>query len=170
MCSEKDVKAAASMHENVESDDTENDGEEAYRLNIWRIKTRHSSNPKYSDEDHDFKARVMINNKLVNLLVDTGAKVSVCGMNQAASWGILDQLQPSAAKIRPYQSEPIAVRGISTCSVTFNNRSVPVEFHVLPGSCEPILAGNQARQLNIISFNNSTYVFKPVSMIQVNAS
>ena len=31
-------------------------------------------------------------------------------------------------------------------------RIQPVEFHVLPGSCEPILAGKKAEQLDILIF------------------
>ena len=119
----------------------------------WRARSRRGVVPRYASwKDHGFKATVMINNKFAKLLADTGAKVSVCGMKQAKAWGILHLLQPSDAKIRPYQSKPIPVRGVCTVGVTFKNRTVPVTFHVLPGSCEPILAGKMAEELRILVF------------------
>ena len=36
--------------------------------------------------------------------------------------------------------------------MTFKNRTVPVTSHVLPGSCEPILAGKMAEELRILVF------------------
>ena len=76
--------------------------------------------------------------------------MSVCGMKQAKVWGILHLLQPSEAKIRPYQSKAIPVRGTCTVGVTFSNRIVPVVFYVLPGFCEPILSGKMAEELRIL--------------------
>ena len=75
-------------------------------MNIWRIKKSTSLKPRFkavhSKERgyHNFKTHVVIGKKLVKLLADTGAKVSVCGMIQARDWGILDRLQPSTTKIR----------------------------------------------------------------------
>ena len=140
VCNAKDVKM-------MEQDDKEDDAEmeDTYALNIWRVKAPQST-PKYKHKQQDFKVKVMINNKFVNILVDTGARISVCGMKQAAAWGILDKMVPSTAKIHPYCSEPIAVKGVSLCAVTFNDISVPVEFHILHRSCDPILAGNTSLQ------------------------
>ena len=87
-------------------------------------------------------------------MIDTGAKVSVCGMKHTKSWGIFDKLKPSSAKIHPYNSVPIKVRGTALCSDTYNDRTVPVEFYVLPGSCQPILEGIKAVHLQIISIDN----------------
>ena len=91
-------------------------------------------------------------------MIDTGAKVSACGMKQAKSWGILDKLKPSSAKIYPYNSVPIKVRGTALCSVTYNDRTVPVEFYVLPGSCQPILEGTEKVHLQIISIDDKDEV------------
>ena len=74
-------------------------------------------------------------------------------------------MKPSTVKIYPYYSEPIKVRGIATCAVTFTDTSVPVDFHILPGSCEPILAGNKALQLNLMSFNKEEQPYNPVLKI-----
>lgn len=152
VCKSKDVNAASVENENL----IDEEDSDTYVLNIWCMKTT-GANPKYKSkkvehEGHEFNARVLLNNKIVKLLVDTGAKVSVCGMKQAKAWDLLDRLQPSTAKIRPYQSAPIAVRGTCTVAVTFGKTTVPVEFHVLPGSCEPILSGAKAEQLDILVF------------------
>ena len=160
VCNSKDVRATSGRQEDSPS---EEDGD-TYALNIWRIKTSHSS-PRYQsrkkvkevDEDFDFHARVLVKNKLVKILADTGAKVSVIGMKQAKDWGLLDLLQPSSVKIRPYQSAPIPVRGKITTAVTFGSTTIPVEFQVLPGSCEPILAGAKAAQLGILVFQGDAF-------------
>ena len=84
----------------------------SYRLNIWQVKSTGSS-PRYAStrNDETFKKRLIVNNRMVKILSDTGAKVSVCGMKQAAEWGLLNRLVPSNVKIHPYKSEPILVRG-----------------------------------------------------------
>ena len=158
--SSDDVNATvtAESEQNHEEEDTS----DTYTLNIWRIKTCHS-NPRFQanknkDEDAiDFHARVLVKNKLVNMLADTGAKVSVIGMKQAKDWGLLSLLQPSSVKIRPYQSAPIPVRGKITTAVTFGSTTIPVEFQILPGSCEPILAGAKAAHLGILVFQGDAH-------------
>ena len=161
VCQRKDVKSAAVEPEEEQSDDDDEVHDTYVMNNVWRVKSNNHNprwrskgsytHPEYS-KSHNFKTTAMVNNKLTKLLADTGAKVSVCGMKQAKDWGILHLLQPSSAKIRPYQSEPIQVRGTCTVGVTFKNRTVPVVFHVLPGSCESILAGKMAEELNILIF------------------
>ena len=42
--------------------------------------------------------QVSINNNIFQILIDTGAKVSVCDFNQTRLLGLLDRLQPSQAK------------------------------------------------------------------------
>ena len=66
-----------------------------------------------------FSKHLPINNRSVKILIDTGAKISVCGMKQSKLWGILDKSKPSSAKIHPYNSVPIKVRGTALCSVMF---------------------------------------------------
>ena len=51
-------------------------------------------------------------------------------------------------KIKPYKSESIAVF-----------------WHIISGSCEPILAGNSALQLGIIKFSTQPDTFQPILMI-----
>ena len=171
MCRKKDVKATA-VEPKTGDGNNDSDGEPTYAMNIWRVKKSTNTSPRFKAlkkdiPHHNFKTHVVIGNKLAKLLADTGALVSVCGMRQAKEWGIPDRLQPSSAKIRPYQSAPIPVRGVVTVGVTYNNITIPVEFHVLPGSCEPILAGRMAEELNIIVFNgdrqNVTDVYSMVA-------
>ena len=97
VCKSKDVNATSSTHqpENLEEEDCE----DTYTLNIWRVKTA-QSNPRFQskmrkkgvDDDFDFHARILVKNKLVRILADTGAKVSVIGMKQAKDWGLLSLL------------------------------------------------------------------------------
>ena len=100
---------------------------------------------------------------------DTGAKVSVCGSSQARKWNILDRMVPSEVKLKPYNSSPIPVLGIARCAVTFGSTSIPVEWHIISGSCEPVLSGNSALRLGIIKFNREPNMFHPVLMINRDA-
>ena len=151
--------------------------EQIYELNVWAVDVK-SGKKKFRtrptvDTDVDFKFRLVINNKVVQILADTGAKISVCGEKQARAWGTFDRMVPSKVKILPYCSDPIQVMGVATCGVTYNDRTVPVHFHILPGSCSPILAGTSAVQLSIISLadrDGSNSVFNPVNMIHTEES
>ena len=163
---EVDTEGEADNNNPMKNDDNEEDYE-MYRLNIWRIKKSPNHAPKFihGDGNDTFKRRLVVNNNMVKLLVDTGAKVSVCGMKQAAQWGLLEKMVPSSIKIHPYKSEPIPIRGTATCAVSFKGRTVPVEFHILPGSCEPILSGNKGLQLKIISIEDDDELYNPVFML-----
>ena len=145
------------VHEDREDDESEVEVEEQiYELNIWAVNVK-SSKRRYKyrsstvDSHLDFKFRLVVNNKVVSILADTGAKISVCGEKQARAWGIYDKMEPSYAKVRPYCSSPIPVKGEVTCGVTYNDRTVPVRFFILAGSCSPILSGRSAVELGIIS-------------------
>ena len=47
---------------------------ETYQLNIWNVQLLNNL-PKFTAVKNDFKKNLLVNNRLV----DTGAKVSVCG-------------------------------------------------------------------------------------------
>ena len=159
VCKRKDVKSAEPSHEE------EHEEYKVLKLNIWRIKTSQHM-LKFSQNVCDFKV-FQVNNRLIKLLIDTGAKVSVCGTKQAKTLGLLDKIRPSSARIHPYNSEPIKVRGIAICAVTYKDRTVPVEFYILPGSCEAILAGDKGIQLKIIDkdVGKTDNVCNPVLMM-----
>ena len=150
------------------SGNSENDGEDTYNINLFRVKkSTNSPKPKLLSNHtnkHDFKVQVVIHNSVDNVIADTGARVSVCGTAQARKWNLLSKMHPSTAKIKPYNSAPIPVYGIANCAVTFGSTSVPVTWHIISGSCEPILAGNSSLQLGIIKFNSKPDTFQPILM------
>ena len=151
----------------------QSDEEEAYNINIFRIKTsEHSVKPKMSSHipnKQDFKVQVVINNTLDVVVADTGARISVCGTAQARKWGLLDKMTKSKKKIKPYNSTPITVHGEARCAVSFGESSIPVIWHIISGSCEPFLDGSSALQLGIIQFSSKPQVFEPVLMIDHQA-
>ena len=151
--------------DNNDSSEEEPPDTEAFQLNIWKINVNNSPDPKFSSNiENDFMRYVTINNHVTKVLIDTGAKVSVCGKKQAKSWGLLEKLQPSTAKIHPYNSPPISAYGTALCCATYKDRSVPVLFHILTGSCQPILEGTKATQLKIIVIDADDKVFNPVNL------
>lgn len=65
-----------------------------------------------------------------------------------------------------FEGENKAIHGEVRCAVMFGNTSIPVVWHVISGSCEPILSGSDALQLGIIQFTANSDTFKPVLMIE----
>ena len=65
--------------------------------------------PKFTTLKNNFKKNVLVTNSLVKILIDTGAKMYVCGEQPAKLWGIYDKMKPPFAKIHPYNSAPIKV-------------------------------------------------------------
>lgn len=147
---------------NAVKEENEDEEKEAYTINLFQIETSLAPNKK------DFKIQVVVNNHLGTVIADTGARISVCGANQAKQWGILDRMAPSRVKIKPYNSMPINVQGEARCAVSFGSSSIPVVWHIISGSCEPILAGLAAVQLGIIQFNSKPGTFQPVLMMGNN--
>ena len=128
-----------------------------------------SSDPT-SKENPIFQLRyLVINNRLDKVLADTGAKVCVAGTAQAKRWGILNRMVPSKVKLKPYKSEPIPVHGTARCAVSFGRTTIPVIWHIISGSCEPILSGVASCQLGIIKFNSAPETFQAINMISEQA-
>lgn len=142
--------------------------EDLYSINLFRIKSCiDKARPQLKKpKDTDFTVQVIVNNNLDRVVADTGARISVCGTTQAKKWGLLDKMVPSKIRIKPYNSEPIAVYGEARCAVTFGTSSIPVVWHIISGSCEPILSGNAALQLGIIQFRKTEDTFQPILMIE----
>ena len=144
------------------------DGDEessVYNVNIFRLQKRaDQAEICYKD---DFNVQLVINNHLDSVLADTGAKVSVCSLKQAKKWNIIERMNESKVRIKPYKSTAIPVVGESRCSVSFGKRSVPVVWHIIKETCEPVLSGMIARTLDIIKFQPNPETFMPVKMIKL---
>ena len=79
-------------------------------LNIWKINLSQNI-PKFNFlNKHDFKKYLFINNWVLKILNDTGAKVLVCGMMQARLWDSLNKLKPSTAKIHEQHSAALLLK------------------------------------------------------------
>lgn len=78
-------------------------------------------------------------------------------------------MTPSTIKIHPYKSDPIPVHGIARCAVSFGRSIILVEWHIISGSCGPILSGVVSRKLVIIQFNSTPDAFEPINMISEQA-
>ena len=72
---------------------------------------------------------------------------------------------PTAVRIKPYNSPAVDTIGKARCSVTFGQTSIPVEWYIIDGKCEPILSGTAAVNLGIIQFTKNPPIFRPVNMI-----
>ena len=141
--------------------------DETYSINLFRIKSTYA-NPRLGSgvtNKNDFKVQVIVNNSLDTVIADTGARVSVCGTKQAKTWDLLAKMVPSSAKIKPYKSAPISVYGKARCAVSFGETSIPVVWHIISGSCEPVLDGNTSVQLGIVEFKSKPSPLQPVLMI-----
>ena len=149
---------------NQVEEETDYETEEPYPIHVFKV----DKQPRWqhtSTSQSDFTVEVIVNNILGRLLADTGAKVSVCGKKEAHSWGLLTKMVPTNSKLKPYNSPPIPVIGTARCSATFGSTSIPVVWHIIDGQCQPILSGQSAKQLGIISFQSEPAVFAPINMI-----
>jgi hypothetical protein len=98
--SEKAVKGV-----DFERAEDEDDAQSICNISLFRL--RKQDHNRGLDEDADFKVQVVVNNKLGSVLADIGAKVSVCGINQARNWNLLDNMINTKVKIKPYKSKVI---------------------------------------------------------------
>ena len=113
------AKCCKSVKQLEESDDTD-DVAPSYSVNIFRM------NVSGEEPDCDFKTELLINGSLDTVLADTSVKVSVCGMATAKKWNLLDKIEPSKVKIKPYKSDLIPTVCASRCAVSFGGTSIPV--------------------------------------------
>ena len=130
-------------------------GETVHDVNIFHVSAA-------NNEVDDFKIQLLINNNLDMVLADTGAGISVCGMATARQWNLVDRMTKTNVRIKPYNSKAIPAVGVSTCS----DRTVPAQWYIIDGPCEPFLAGSKASHLGITQFKHSPEVFMPIQMIK----
>ena len=101
------------------------------------------------------------------VLADTGAGISICSLEAAKRWNIADRMSSTNLKIKPYKSKSIPAIGVSQCSVSFGDRTVPVQWYIIEEPCESILCGTKASQLDIVKFNWTPNVLMPVKIIEL---
>ena len=108
VCQQKKVNNVSNTEE--QEDVTQEITEmETYQLNIWNVQLLNNL-PKFIAVKNDFKKNLLVNSLLVKILIDTGAKVSVCGVQQAKLWEF-NKMKPSFATTHPYNSAPVKVTG-----------------------------------------------------------
>ena len=73
----------------INVNDTTEEVTETYQLYSWNFETTQNAPKFLTTLKNDFMRQVSINNNIVQILIDTGAKVSVCGVKQAKLWGHL---------------------------------------------------------------------------------
>ena len=160
--STKDLRKVDEHNDGTDNDVTDLQ-DKIYNVNLFRVTT--SNGTQHSG---DFNVEVVINNNLGRIIVDTGAKVSVCSLSQAKEWKLSEKMVPSKTKLKPFNSDPIKVEGQAICAVTFGSNSVPVKWHIISTDCEPILAGSSAIALGIITFNQKRGTISPINMINTD--
>ena len=82
----------------------------------------------------------------------TGAKVSVCGADQAKKLNLLNKMTKTKVKIKPYKGKVIPAIG----------ESLPVLWYIIKEKREPVLSGWKAKQLGIIQFQPMPEAFMPI--------
>ena len=153
-----------------EPNEPEDESFDVQSANLFRVQSCQRPVFKRNKMDSDFSVQVGVNGKIIKVVADTGAKVSVCGSHEAQKWNLLEKMTSSSTKIKPYNSNPIPVSGVAKCAVTFGLSSIPVDWHIIRGSCEPILSGQAAVDLGIINFSNTPPIYQPIHMIDSNLS
>ena len=132
---------------------------------IGRLQTIQNINNNNKDSD-DFIAEVLINNTIGKVLIDTGAKVSACGLHHAKQWGLIEKMYRTTHKIKPYNSPPLPVIGISQCAVTHGKTSIPVKWYIIEEAVQPILAGKAGKALGLIKIIKQESIYTPINMIE----
>ena len=140
-----------------------NQRSEVYNINIFRLTMDKATND-------DFKVRVVISGLVITILADTGAKISVCSRLDAVRWDILKKMVRTNIDIKPYGKNTPLIKplGVARSTVTYQSRSIPVDWYIIEDDCEPILAGKRAETLGIISFAPRAQVFTPINMISMD--
>ena len=71
--------------------------EKVYNVNLFRITTQ---NVLKNQCNEDFAVEVVVNNTLATVIADPGAKVSVCSLEQAKKWKLMDKMFTRNTKLK----------------------------------------------------------------------
>ena len=77
-----------------------------YNVNLFRITTQ---NVLKNQCNEDFAVEVVVNNTLATVIADTGAKVSVCSLEQAKNRKLTDKIFSANTKWKLFNSDPIVL-------------------------------------------------------------
>ena len=82
---------------------------------------------------------------------DTGADINVMPMSEAKRLNL--PIQHSRMKIYPYGGKPYRVKGKYEGTTSFGDTIIPTTWYIVGKKVEPLLSGESAERLGIISFN-----------------
>ena len=85
-CQQKTIKFVKDKSMDGTNSDKRGSKKETYQLSIWKIKLSQNISKFNIPNKHNLKKYLFFNNQVVEILIDTGAKVSVCRMMKAKSW------------------------------------------------------------------------------------
>ncbi len=142
---------------NTRTSTTGNRQSDVYHTKYFRITETAQQQPLHKGRvtTKDFNAQIVINNSLATVLADTGASISVCGREQARKWNLLSRMVPTNTRSSRTTALLYQLWELLNALSRFGSTSIPVSWHIIDNPCEPVLAGQSAVQLGIISFDLS---------------
>ena len=96
---------------------------------------------KESKAEYETNVKVKINNNKLHVQIDSGADVNIMDY---ATYMKLDQPPPlkhSSAKLKPFISKPIPVRGYFKATISANGKQVDSKFYVRHSSNSVLILG-----------------------------
>ena len=97
---------------------------------------------KEEAKESTYNINLIVNKNLTSVIADSGAKISVYNTSQANKWNLLSRMVPSKVKIKPYNSTPTPVHREARHAVSLGKSAVPAVWHIISGSCQPVLSGS----------------------------
>ena len=156
VCQSKPYKQVKRVEESEEEEEPE---QERYAFNtvtcIYKLdKWRKGGDHKESKSEYETNVKLKINNNKLRVQIDSGADVNIMDYATYMNLNQPPPLKHSNAKLKPYNSKPIPVRGYFKASISANGKQVASKFYVTHSSNSvPILGKYTAFDLGILKIS-----------------
>ena len=127
-----------------ESEKVEKPEQERYAFNTVTYKldkVTKESDFKESKAEYGTNVKVKINNNKFRVQIDSGADVNIMGYATYMKSNQPPPLKHSSAKLKPYNSKPIPVRGYFKAAISANGKRVDSKFYVTHSSNSVLILG-----------------------------
>ena len=157
VCQSKQYKLYKPIEQLQRQDSDDEDPQTSYKFNqlTWKldqVSTNTTASPQPSE--YNTKVTIRVQDQKLKVQVESGAEVNIMGYTTCQAINKRTPLQNTSAKLKPYGSKPLPVKGCFRTTVQANGQQVNTTFYVTEKSSPTLIIGKYtAFDLNILKIS-----------------
>ena len=165
VCQSKPAKTVQSIQQDHSQNGGYDDPQTSYNFNqvTWKLDQVSTNSPApQQPNEYNTKVTIRVQDQRLKVQVDSGAEVNIIDHNTYRNLSRKPQLHSTNAKLKPYGSKPIPVKGYFRATVRANGRQVNTTFYVTAETSAALIIGKYtAFDLDILKISVNELLQQP---------